>query len=155
MILEHSQLSDAIKIDRNALDDALIEQSALYFSISEQAAEAISKRDAAKVELDQLCSQTSIFIRQNPSQFSFKQTESSIADAVLTNPKVMQANALYLTTKHDADQWQNAQAAFEMRGKALHDLVTLFVAGYFMNAGEGGYSHLREVSRQHYQNRDP
>jgi len=151
MILEPSQIETAVKIDRNALDDALIEQASIFYSISERATEAISKRDAAKAALDQLCSQTSVFIRQNPSQFSFKQTEGSIADAVLTNPQVMQAQALYLSTKHDADFWQNAQATFEMRGKALHDLVTLFVAGYFMNAGEGGYSNLREVSRQSHQ----
>jgi len=151
MILEASQIEQAVKIDRNALDDALIEQSSLYYSVSECVTDAISKRDAAKVALDQLCSQTSLFIRQNPSQFQFKQTESSVADAVITNPQVMQANTLYLNAKREADFWQNAQATFEMRGKALHDLVTLFVAGYFMNAGEGGYSNLREVSRQSHQ----
>jgi hypothetical protein len=149
-----SQIEQAVKIDRNALDDAIIEQASLYFDISEKSTNAISKRDAAKVALDQLCAETSLFIRQNPSKFSFKQTESSIADAVLTNPTVKEAQALYLEAKGEADFYQNAQATFEMRAKALHDLVTLFTAGYFLNSGEGGYANLREVSRHAHRNPD-
>lgn len=154
MTLTPSEIEARVKIDRNALDDAIVEQAQVYYTVSYQTTQAISERDAAKAKLDQTCAETALFIRQNPSQFTFRMTESSVSEAVMTHPKVKECNTAYLAAKTEADYWQNTQNTFEMRGRALHDLVTLFVAGYFIKAGEGGSAYLREASRQHYQNQN-
>jgi hypothetical protein len=144
--------TDQVRIDKDNLDEELIHQPALYQSVGEAMAEAVSNRDFADAELNRLCAETSLYIRQHPGEFPFKLTEDSIASAVLTNPQVVEARTAYLNAKKHAQLMTNTLSVFERRHGVLENLVRLYLSGYFMDASASNLDarteHLRELHQQ-------
>lgn len=143
------QNKELLRIDRNDLDGELIRQSQVFYDISEETVQAIAARDKAKDELDTVCSKISIQIRTNPPA-GIKITEDTIASLVTTDSNVVKAKANYLSAKEEADRLINLQAAYQMRGKMLHDLTALFIAGYFTVSGVAGREQSYDILRQQH-----
>lgn len=134
-----SVLSDRLRefkarlpINRTRLDEECAGQAVLYNEIGEFVAEL--KRDArtAKDNVEFEHSQLRKKFRENPGAFGIaKLTESSLEDAVVTDPQYRQALSAYAEAQYLADMASTLIAAAEERKSMIKDAVTLFVHEYY------------------------
>lgn len=130
---------DALAIDKHALDSELEEQPALYMDVCEQVVLAASKRDSSKDAMDRALSVASQAIRAEIQKLGVKMTESDIKEKASTNEDYVAAVSRYHEAKKDYDLWANMQSSFDMRGKMLRELGSLYIAGYWtLNSVAGG-----------------
>jgi CRP-like cAMP-binding protein len=124
-------LEHALSIDKNAIDEALLQQPDLFYRVSQQLAEAISLRDASKQKRDETEAEIDFNIRRLAETANQKTTESKIENEKRLNQKVIEAsNELGLHNK-EVNKWAALKEAYIQRSHALKSLVELYIAGYF------------------------
>jgi len=120
-----------LKIDPDALDEALINQPMFFYQVGHQHAMAISIRDAAKQDLDKTDADLGLIVRHHLEEAGGKVTESLVASKVLLHERHTAAVEAYLTAKNNAEVWGAAKDATMQRSYVLKDLAALYVAGYY------------------------
>lgn len=122
-------------IEKNLLDDELINQPILYQEVAEQYALAISRRDAANENVKRVDADLYKRIREAAAVEGTKVTEAMIQSEILTHPEHIEAYDAYLECKKQADLWATLKDSYSQRSYAIRDLVELYTAGYFADAG--------------------
>jgi hypothetical protein len=140
--------NDLLQIDRDALDEALIQQPGLFLEVSQRYAEAVSERDAYKDGVEVTRAKRSLAIRSELSS-SGKVTEASVAAQIELDDDYREAVGVYLAAKARADKWMAVKEAFQQRAFVLKDLASLYIAGYFGSDSVGGKAG-REVQERSY-----
>lgn len=152
---EVAEYEQALRIDKNNLDDALVEQPEIFFRVSEKLAFAISRRDAAKNELELVEAEVDSVIRLKMRDDRIKTTEKEIEAEKLQHRDVRgaQDNLIHLT--HQAARWQALQHAMQQRSYVLKDLVALHLKSYYAEEATSdrsprnrGYSDDRRALRE-------
>jgi hypothetical protein len=128
---DFQQFENLLRIDRNALDVALEIQPDMFYRVSKNLVLCISKRDAAKQELQEIESAVDAQIRR----------DASIAGEKVTNPEVESLKGLdkgVLVAKEElaalnlrVGKWSALKEAFLQRSYALKELVALYSANYY------------------------
>jgi hypothetical protein len=131
------ELREKIKFDRDALDDAIEEQSGLFLEAADAHALAISDRDLAKSEMEQEFARACDRARNGE-----KKTEAAIKEAAQMDKKYKAAEKRYLDAKLNADYSVSLRESFDMRGKMLREMAQLFIAGYYQASSVSG--HIRK-----------
>jgi hypothetical protein len=117
-----------LAIDKHALDKELMQQSQLFFTVAEELVQATSKRDTRKEALAVVDARLD---RKFRDMTSGKATETAIKSMVLLDKEHLDAMALYLELKLEADKLTALKEAFQQRNYAIRDLCQLFVSQYF------------------------
>lgn len=130
-------LEDALRFDKNHMDDALIEQPDLFYRVSREYASAISERDGLKLEIAELAAELDKSIREEAARMQTKTTETGIQNEIASTPKMADMKRKYAGVAHQADRWLALKEAYQQRAYALKDLAGLWVAGYFTNSSAG------------------
>lgn len=126
-------------INEKALHTELIQQSDLFYRVSKNHAEAVSKRDTCKYVLDKLDSDLAIRMRKDAADTGEKMSERKIEEMVAVHPEHIATTENYLKYKCEADKWQALSKSLEQRADMLRELVGLHKTGYF-GTGIGGVS---------------
>lgn len=132
-----------LQIDRNALDQVLIEQPQHYFTVAEEYANAVSVADRLKDELRTLEGQLNLAYRAEKEAAGEKFTESQILALVQSDESRIAKYSQLVDAQRDVATWMALRDAFTQRSYVLKDLVALFGLGYFAsnNIRAGGQAH--------------
>lgn len=129
-----SEAKASIRINRHALDQGLTEQPELFERVSYMAVIYASQRDQAKNNLAVVEAETASLIRQEFVEAGEKVTEATIKEELAQHKATKKAARLYLDAKKEADIWQSLKDAYEQRGRALRELASLYLAGYYQRS---------------------
>ncbi len=117
-------------IDRNDLDNELINNPSFIQEVCDEAAEAIAYRDAMKEALDTVDAELDADIREVTSKTA-KMTEAAIKTTIQIHPEHKKAFTAYNQAKLKAAKAAGLERAAETRGKAIEALSRLYASGYF------------------------
>lgn len=129
-----NELQEQLAIDKSVLDDEVIRQPVLFYTISEQLTDAIAERDAAKEELNSIDADLDGVWRKKLSKLDSKVTEKMVSNCVQTSNEHEKAFDVWLTAKTKADKLLALKEAFQQRSYMLRDLVSLYSANYYEDA---------------------
>lgn len=143
---------DRLKIDRNSLDDELIEQAAIFFEVAEAASYAASERDEAYSMIKEIEAELTQSERERLIQEENKVTEKMVESAVRNHDDYVKAVRYHLKMKKKADRLTALKESFHQRSYMLRDLVQLYISGYFMDESiKGGQAMSRSDVEFHNQ----
>lgn len=134
----YMRLRAKIKIDKDDLDTAVVEQPETYLEISEAYSLACSVRDQTKGALARLESELATDCRKTLAMRGLKDTKDNMSDAILLHPKYATAKTALDRDSRIADQWSDLKYSFEQRMRMLRELVQLYAVGYFTTASMRG-----------------
>lgn len=125
------ELQDQLAIDKSVLDDEVIRQPVLFYTIGEQLTDAAAERDAAKEELASVDADLDGVWRKKLAKTSTRVTETMVSNHVITSAEHETAFKAYLAAKTRADKLLALKEAFQQRSYMLRDLVALYSANYY------------------------
>lgn len=126
-----TEFRNYLKIDKDALSEAMAEQADLFFRVGDACANANSEREEAKEHLSTVDSELGQSFRGGKKKDDLKITEGSVKDLIQTNQRHQEAFEVYLEAKKRAEQLVALRDAFQERGRMLRDLGNLYATGYF------------------------
>jgi len=125
-------LSELLIIDRDQLDQELIEQSHYYMQISSKLAQAMEERDKLKDQVKILESSEGTRFRNLLHEESGKKpTESAVLECVKQSQRVIEAQNVHREMSRVVQDWQNLRDAWTQRSHSLKSLCDLYSADYF------------------------
>lgn len=146
---DFAALETELRIDKNSLDDALVEQPDFYYRVSKAYSLLLSRRDAAKSRLEEVRAEADGQIRNAANKTAEKVTETSITNRVLLSDDVREAIERLAAAQSEMSKWLMLREAFEQRSYALKDLSALYSAGYFTD--RTGSSARRDAGDRKYE----
>lgn len=126
--LSREELKTKIKINKNRLEEEIIEQPALFLEVADGCAQAISYEDQAKDTLERLAASIAIDIRRDQTE---KLTEAKVEERTITNIAHVEQSRKYLEYKLEAKLWEGLRNSFSQRAKMLEKLIDLYRSGYY------------------------
>lgn len=121
-----------IRIDKTVLEDECLEQPSLYMYYSEKYAEALETKETAKQRVELVYAQTESKIRKDWKLYFEKQpTEPAIKGEVLQDPYYRKAQNLSNKANKTANVLKGIVTSFDHRKKALENVISLRVTGYY------------------------
>src|SRR5688572_7391907 len=128
MPIDVTEFRGYLRIDKNALDDAVIEQPSLLYAVSEELAAATARRD----ELKELLATTDAKLdAKYRKDLNGKNTDTAIKNRVQKSQEHSDAFRAFISAKERADVLYALKDAFQARSYALRELCELYVANYF------------------------
>lgn len=131
MSVDYKSLKNGLHIDKNSLDEELIQHAELYYNVASEAIHACDHRDQMKLELEQVKAEANLKLREDYNKKKLKFTEGLILAEALTDPLVQEVSQDYLDAKEKADQFNALRDAFSQRSYMLRELVQLYVSQYY------------------------
>lgn len=119
---------DRLAIDGDALGDCLVEQPQLKYDVSTEYVQAVSLRDAAKMDLDELRAVIDKDIRARADASAIKMTEARIDGEVVLDPRYKAKRREILELSEQADRLQVLRDGFVERSFMLRELVALQIS---------------------------
>lgn len=130
-----------LKIDKEALDDEIINQPTLFVQAADLSALAFSRRDEAKAALDQTYAIVCDSIRTEAAKRGEKLTEARVKELGEQDQDYINATNEYLALKRKADEAYNMREGYDQRARMLKELVALHLAGYWSSSSASGSKH--------------
>lgn len=125
---EIDRLKQRLVIDQDALSECLIEQPQLYYEVTNAHVRAVSLRDAAKLELEEIHARLDKAIRADADAAQTKITEARIQQEIHLDPKYQAKRKQLLELSERADRLQALRDAYSQRSFMLRELVALTIA---------------------------
>lgn len=126
-----SELRQALLIDKNSLDDDLVEQPDLFYRVSEQYTQARSFQDQIKTEITQLESELGAQIREEAELNKAKVTVDAVKQEIAGSPKMIALQKEFWDAATTVGKWASLKESYDMRASALKSLVQLYASNYF------------------------
>jgi formamidopyrimidine-DNA glycosylase len=130
MTVDIDEFRKYLCIDKQALDDEVMQQPALFFEVSEAYAQAVAERDALKEELNATDGKLFVDCRFRDA----KTTDTAIKSRVAVDPVHQRAYTEWLEAKEYADRLGALKDAFFQRSEMLKALGRLYASNYFEQA---------------------
>jgi hypothetical protein len=129
-------LRDGLRIDKNDLDNALMDQPDAYWRVSEAYVMACSRRDEMKYDIEQASAELDKQFRREAEKSDEKLTEKSLTAQIETSPKIITLRKEYAQMRLKADLLSAMKESYADRSKALRELSQLYSSNYFtVNTG--------------------
>lgn len=142
---EYTELESALRIDPNALDEALMIQPEAFYRVAKEYALAVSRRDELHQTVSEIKAQQDISIRSRAKTKTDKITEKEIEAEVRKSKAVITATTEYLAAASEVNELAALKESYQQRAYALKDLVALHIANYYGDATQSsGNSRLRD-----------
>lgn len=126
-----NDLQAQLAIDKSVLDDEVIRQPSLFYTISEMLVTATAERDGAKENLAVVDAEEAAYHRKQLAKGTTRATDKLIESLVLTSDEHTKAFNAYLDAKTKAERLNALKEAFQQRSYMLRDLVSLYSANYY------------------------
>lgn len=122
-----------IKIDPHNLEEMWLHQPSLMMEYNDLYAVAVFERDELKVKLEYTTAKLDSEIRKDYKKFDFasKPTESAIKNTIVFQKQYVSVVKKMLLAAKQANLMAGVRTSFEHRKKALENLVTLKVTGFY------------------------
>jgi hypothetical protein len=117
----------SLLIDKNDLDNELEVQPQMYYMASEELAQAVSSRDAAKEDLARVDARLYDEIAKRDEKLS----DSKIRAQVSLHRDHVEAFEDYNAARSLADRWAGMVESWRQRGSMLRQLAELYVTNYY------------------------
>lgn len=152
MARDFDELREGLAIDKDALDEGLIQQPQQYLDVSEAYALAVSRRDQAKDNLETLEARLNLDYRSDAESSGEKYTEPMLKAKVQQSKMRRQAYTEYLEACKEVDLLDGLRSAYRDRSYMLRSLADLYVTGYFTSSSVKGNTS-RKVEEEAYNRR--
>lgn len=116
---------DRLAIDRDHLDDCLVEQPELYYHVSEQYSLAVAERDATKLDLDHTEAKEAQRFRDEAVKLEEKLTVDGLKEKLVLSPKLQDLREELIRQKAKIDAWSSLLEALRQRSYMLRELVAI------------------------------
>jgi hypothetical protein len=130
-MLNIAEFRKYLKIDKNQLDDELMNQPQLFEKVGDAWVDAIAKRDAMKESLANIDAALDSAVRQQFDDDGEKYTEAMVKNAVQLDIKHKTAAIAFLKMKSDADALWILKESFQQRMTVLEYMCRLYLGSYF------------------------
>ncbi len=127
MTVDIDEFRRYLAIDKQALDDEVMKQPALYYEVSEAYAQAVAERDVLKEEL----AVTDARLYGSNRKADAKATDTAIKSRINIESSHQQAFSEYVEAKEYADKLGALKDAFNQRSEMLKALGRLYASNYF------------------------
>lgn len=142
------RLERHLRIDRDDLDTCLIEQPDRYYHVAMACAVAVSDREAAKLDLEDLSAKLDKDIRARAASREEKITEAKIQQEIKSDSDYQEQRALLAQIDARIGALQALKEAFSQRSFMLRELVALTVSERSARAGATGSYEARGRTAQ-------
>lgn len=133
------ELEKGLRIEPDALDEAIIEQPMSFYAVAKELAMTISKRDGAKQDLQETEARVDLAIRKKAKASEEKITETGIKNEVMQSKDVQRAETELFELNTRVGQLSALKEAFTQRSIALRNLAELHTTDYHgSHTGEAG-----------------
>ena len=139
-----TDLEKGLRIDEDALDEALLIHSDLFYRVSKQLTLLVSQRDAADQEKKEIEARVDAQLRHDAEVSESKTTEPQIKNDIRRDKDVIKAIDKLLELDKQVGQWQALKEAFLQRSYMLKAMCDLYIAGYFGANMDGASSRMTE-----------
>lgn len=127
------ELKSRLAIDKNNIDQEVIEQPELYYHAAEQAAMATSEYDAKKEESKRVFAEVYSEYRTESESIGKKATEASLNAQVEIDTRVVQIKEELTKALLNKETSAALKEAFIQRGYMLKELCSMYVSGFLTN----------------------
>lgn len=134
------EIRQAIGVDKNDLDNVLVQQIDLYDYICKRYFASIDLKDAAKDEQKRVDAEALLEIRTKAEMTGAKTTESIVAALVQTHTGHIEAVQKLLVAEKEYNDWASLKDSFKNRSDMLRELGGLYSAGYFIKTAGSSQS---------------
>lgn len=141
-------LAGRLSINEHSLDVALREHPDLFYTVATELALAISNRDEAKMEVDEVEAKVASEIRHRASVDDEKVTDKSVSDQVKLDKRVQAASTKFIEQRLNAAKWTALKEAYESRSYAISKLVDLYLSNYYSTIEKKSDADFRTVQSQ-------
>lgn len=124
---------DALKIDKDDISKAIINQSQLYLEVCRCYNEAKSNMDTIKFELDQMEKHLSHKVRLIFERDKVKTTEGKIAEEVAGYDDFENKSYDLLDAKKIYGVWDGLKEAYIQRSLMLRELARIYISDTYMD----------------------
>ena len=114
-------------IDKNNLDDCIIEQPALFQQVSSIYTQRLAERDYAYEQYKKEYAR--LFVEYKNS--GEKLTDKLVDSMILTSPTYVEKRNEFLNKQQEANEWAALKEAYAQRNYMLKELSNLFSASYY------------------------
>lgn len=138
--LTFEDLENGLQIDRNALDEGIIQQPDFFYRVAKMLAMAISQRDEAKTQVAEAEAEADQRIRSHIREDE-KVTEGDVKAQIRTDKKVKAAITKHLDLVREVNELDALKEAYKQRSYAFNQLNDLQMMGYFggeVSSSSGG-----------------
>ncbi len=139
-----SDLEKGLRIDEDALDEALFTHPDLFYQVSKQLTLLVSQRDAAGQEEKEIEARVDAELRHDAQLAGAKMTETQIKSDKICDKDVIKASDKFLELSKQVGQWMALKEAFTQRSYMLKSMCDLYVAGYFGADLDGASSRMKD-----------
>jgi hypothetical protein len=147
--MEERSYKKDLEVDKNELDVEWEKQTRLYLYWAEREADAQEERDMAIRALNVIKAQLDAQIRSDPEKYGIvKFSESAVNHAIMLSPKFEQAEKNVISSTKNARILAGVMKDFEHKKRALTELDSLWVNGYYSATKPKGVRERQEVNRQ-------
>jgi len=146
--MERLTLKDArkrLRIDKDDLDGAIIEQSILFAEVSTNLVEAKAEKDKVKNDRDSLEAGISNSFRKTFLRKKEKFTESSLREDVLLDEEYIEVKKKYLKALNFVEAWEVMKESYSQRSFMLRELAHLWTANYYGDTSLSGGDNTKDV----------
>jgi hypothetical protein len=127
------QLEADLKIDEYALNDVCREHPTLLYRVARELTFAISRRDAAKVELKKIEGRMTLSMRGQARDDGEKITVDEIKALVWDSKQYVAAADQLAMRQEQVGEWAALKEGYDQRSYALNHMVDLYLANYYGN----------------------
>ncbi len=127
-----------LKIDRDDLDSAIIQQPDIFYRVSEAYVTARDSVEVAEENLGRVDAELDLEFRTSAEKKNEKTTETRIKSQIIIDPRHIGAAELYREAKLATEKLGAMREAFSQRSMMLKELTNLYVAGYFTTSSARG-----------------
>src|SRR5262245_4124574 len=127
------RLEAAIKIDQYDLNGVCRDQPVLFHQVARELAYAISRRDAAKQDLDRAEAELTINYREEAKRAETKMTADEVKSAIRLDGLYSEKQDRLRKASDAVLDWQGLKEAYLQRSYALNHMVDLYLANYYGN----------------------
>ncbi len=122
-----------IEINKDDLEGEWLEHPSLYLHYSEIYADAIYRRDKAKLKLDLVMAKLDLAIRKDPHKYDFnsKPTEGGIKNTIMIQEEYIKAQEELNKKTKVLNSFSGVKTAFEHKKHSLSNLVALKIGGFY------------------------
>lgn len=125
--LDIAGLEEGLRINKNGLDESLLQQPDLFYRVSKELTLATSRRDAAKQGVADAEAHVELGLHRTREKCTVGEIKAHVAVA----PSVRQARKLLADLQYEVNQLSALKEAFAQRSYALKELVALYIANYY------------------------
>lgn len=127
-----ADLEASLQIDENALEDVCREQTTLLYRVARELSIAISRRDAAKQDLEYIEARVALELREQV-RTGEKITADEVKARVKVHPDYLAAVEELTKTQNMIGEWAPLKEAYQQRSYMLNHLVDLYLSNYYGN----------------------